>query len=112
MLPFLDDRRATLEYHSDIVMTSDTSKGIKLTYLLLYTYKSPQHERLEKSEYVVFLALRAAPNNPSAYVRIGCGAASLKSMGDEEAEAKSGWRGFGFIDHVLKHWKDATIQLC
>lgn len=33
-------------------------------------------------------------------------------MRDEEAEANSGWPGFGFLDHVLKDWKDATIQLC
>jgi hypothetical protein len=37
--PFSDDRRATLEYHSDIVMTGNTSKCIKLAYLLLYTKK-------------------------------------------------------------------------
>jgi hypothetical protein len=39
MRPFSDDRtenpECILEYHSDIAMTGDTSKGSKLAYLLL-----------------------------------------------------------------------------
>lgn len=62
-------------------------------------------------EYVVFLALRAALNDASAYVRIGCGAASVRSMEDNDPESNSDWPGSGFVEHVLKDWKDATIQL-
>jgi len=122
LMPFSDRWTAKpeciLEYHSDIVMTDASIKGMKITYLLLFTHRSsrsprsPCYESLEKSEYVVFLALRAAPDDPSSYVRIGCGAASVRSRGDEGLEANPDSPGLGFIEHVLRDWRDATIQLC
>jgi hypothetical protein len=107
MWPFSDDQtaepRCDIRYWSDIAMTSNTSKGVKLTYLLLHTHKS----KIWKAEEVVFLALRAAPDNPSEYVRVGCGLASMVS-----GPLDSGWPGFGFREHVLRDWKDSTITLC
>jgi hypothetical protein len=94
-------------YHSDIAMTSDTPKGFELTYLLLYTHES----EIEKVGCVGFLALRAPPNDPLAYVRIGCGEAYQRDI-VREAQSNSGSDGFGLVDHVLRDWKDATITLC
>ncbi|MDB5271632.1 MAG: hypothetical protein JWP58_4672 [Hymenobacter sp.] len=113
MWPIDDDQTKgyrRIDYRSDIAMTSDTPKGFELTYLLLYTHKA----KTWKAESVVFLALRATPDDPSAYVRIGCGRAiiDLGPITEPWALPESGWPGFGFIDHFLKDWKDATITLC
>jgi len=115
MEPMTSKYKCTVEYYyGNLALTGDLSHNIRITYLLLYTYKIYYSRGHGNSEYVCFLALRAAPDNPSAYIRIGFGTASMYSMGDnalDSPEPNLHWAGAGFIDHVLKDWKDATIQL-
>ncbi|KAK9423645.1 putative Heterokaryon incompatibility domain-containing protein [Seiridium unicorne] len=120
--PFRKETNCVLEYFSDIALSG---AQCTVTYLLLYTstcdaldalpgsHNSRTSQR-SKSKYVVFLVLkRGAPFNPSAYIRIGCGVASLnpefnrKGVANNIVEPAS-----GFIDHVLRDWYDATVQLC
>lgn len=114
LTPFLDGRHAILDevaapqiylpYFSDITMADQTSDGVAITYMLLYTNADSR-----KRESVIFLALRAALDDSSAYVRIGWGNAVLGAAGDKFQP--SDWPSPGLVEHVLKDWTDATVKL-
>jgi hypothetical protein len=110
--------RTTLEYRSDISMIEQTPIDVEITYMLLYTtvhgerdHGLRSHSDLGKEECVVFLTLIATSNDPSAYIRVGCGNASLSALESKKYGGLLQWFRPGFREHVLRDWQDETITL-
>jgi hypothetical protein len=97
MASFIDEYGFSFYYRNDL--KQDLTEGDEVTFLLLFTHKSHnEEERYE--DYIAFLALHPAPNDASAYVRIGYGHASRAWSHDSK-----------FVNHVSKDWKEANIRL-
>lgn len=89
-----DTPLALVNFSSDTTITA--CEGSKVTYLLLYVGVHPDASSA-KNRLVVFLALRQAPGNPGAFIRLGCGVLSVKRNN---------------VQNMLKDWKVAVVQLC
>jgi hypothetical protein len=99
-------------------MIEQTPVDVEITYMLLYTtvhgerdHGLQSHSDLGKEEYVVFLTLIATSNDPSAYIRVGCGNASLSALESKKYGGLLQWFRPGFREHVLRDWQDETITL-
>jgi hypothetical protein len=108
----------TVEYRSDMSMIEQTPINVEVTYMLLYTtvhgerdHGLQSHSDLGKEEYVVFLTLIAASDAPSAYIRVGCGNASLSALDRKGYGGLLQWFRPGFREHVWRDWQDGTITL-
>lgn len=105
---------------SDVVLDEKNSlsghpKTMSITYMLLWTSAWQPGRRYRKepfdAESVCFLALRKRAGKSSAYVRIGCGIARLFLSRDLRQTDWMNWRRCEFLEHLLRTWEEATIEL-
>lgn len=124
-----------VSYRSDCIMINDTKDDSKFTYMYLSTNSatstrtrkvldnrqgadiistaSPPRDilqgvRIQENIYLNFLVLRAVPDTPSVYTRVGAGHAKISST-DPTQEP---WTSPILLESFLNDWKAATVQLC
>ncbi|KAH6616264.1 heterokaryon incompatibility protein-domain-containing protein [Boeremia exigua] len=106
--------RIMVEFDSDVKSTIIEGQDVVLSYLLL-GFDDCSWLKL------YFLALLPAPDDPSKYIRMGCGYTYFDKPEEDEmtpelveflGDSKDCFNNQATMDYFLRDWKDASLTLC